>query len=357
MNLVEKYNTLIRNGTVKSDDSQLALLAKLSTLADQLNQTTATPQNFIAKLLNPKAASPRGFYVWGDVGRGKTMLMDLFFAALKTPKKQRIHFHAFMQNVHAQRANHTSHDVIAEIADAISAKAQILCLDEMQIVDIADAMIIGRLFDALEKRGVCFVTTSNLPPDELYKDGLNRQLLLPFIAKLNSKLNVVSLSHGIDYRLGRLASRQTYITPLGKKTDAEIQTIWNDLTDGAKGQPQDISLLGRTLHVPHAAHACARFSFSDLCEKPLAAPDYLALARNFRTIFIEHVPVLIATQRNETKRFILMIDTFYDMKIKLVVSAAAPASALCKAGQHRFEFHRTASRLQEMQSANWWKAA
>lgn len=283
------------------------------------------------------------------------MLMDMFFARLETRQKLRIHFHEFMQDVHARRAELKSDDIISRIADDIANRAKVLCLDEMQISDIADAMLIGRLFEALNQRGVCFVTTSNLPPDHLYKDGLNRQLFLPFIAKLNSQLEVVHLADGPDYRLGRMASRQTYVSPLGQEANAEIETIWNDLTDGAPSKAEDLSLLGRSLHVPQVARGCARFSFETLCEHALAAPDYLALAKTYRVIFIENVPILKASQRNETKRFILMIDTFYDLKTKLVISAQASATKLCVAGQHKQEFLRTASRLQEMQSAQWWQ--
>jgi cell division protein ZapE len=217
-------------------------------------------------------------------------------------------------------------------------------------------MIIGRLFEALQARGVCFVTTSNLPPAGLYHDGLNRHLFLPFIAKLNADLDVLHLGDGLDYRLGRISARQTYITPLDAGADQEMDSVWNELTDGVPGEALDLELLGRKMHVPHAAHGCARFNFSDLCENPLAAPDYLAIAKNFRTVFIDHIPVLKASQRNEAKRFILMIDTFYDARTRLVASAAAKPELLCIVGSHRAEFLRIASRLQEMQSASWWKA-
>jgi cell division protein ZapE len=339
---------------IKLDDAQTEVAERLNALAIALNQPA--PQNLLQRLFQKKPHQPHGLYIFGEVGRGKTMLMDLFFAKINAPKKLRIHFHGFMHEVHAKRASLKSDDVIAEIADDIATRANLLCLDEMQINDIADAMIIGRLFEALEQRGVCFVTTSNLPPSELYKDGLNRHLFLPFIAKLNTSLEVVHLANGTDYRLGRMAGHKTYLTPLSKKTDSELQTLWNDLTDSAEGSSLDVDLLGRKLHVPKAAHGCARFTFNDLCEKPLAAPDYLALARNFRTIFIEHVPVLKSSQRNETKRFILMIDTFYDQKTHLILSAEALAEKLCITGQHKTEFQRTASRLQEMQSASWWKS-
>lgn len=352
MNLINSYETLLQSAKLKADAPQRKVLHELESLSELLN--AKRPQSVFSKLLRIKPPTPRGLYIWGEVGRGKTMLMDLFFASVENPKKLRIHFHAFMQDVHIKRATTKSDDVIADIADDIAARAQLLCLDEMQISDIADAMIIGRLFEALGERGVCIVTTSNLPPDQLYKDGLNRHLFLPFIAKLNSSLHVVSLAAGTDYRLGRMASRQTYLTPLGNKADAEMEELWNELTDGAEGMSQDLDFLGRKLHVPRAAHGCASFTFAELCEQALAAPDYLALARNFRTIFIHHVPVLKVSQRNATKRFILMIDSFYDMKTRVIISAEAPANKLCSGGQHKSEFLRTASRLQEMQSTDWW---
>jgi cell division protein ZapE len=336
---------------LKLDQAQLPVSDRLNLLALELNKKS----HFFSRLVKI-STPPRGLYIHGEVGRGKTMLMDLFYEAIATPQKKRIHFHAFMQDLHAKRATLKSNDIIAVLADDVAAKAKLLCLDEMQIVDIADAMIVGRLFDALLKRGVCIVTTSNVPPDGLYKDGLNRHLFLPFIAKLNAAFDIINLAAGQDYRLGRMANHKSYLTPLGKATDIEFAAIWNDLTDGAEGQSEELEFLGRKLHVPGAAHGCARFTFADLCESPLAAPDYLALAQKFRTIFVAHIPALRAAQRNETKRFILMIDTFYDQKVKLVMSSEAVAENLCNTGPYKFEFKRTASRLQEMQSASWWKA-
>ncbi len=353
MSLITTYEALQNSGKIKVDTAQRAVLQNLEDLSTLLNAQNRA--SIFSKLWRTKQVPSRGLYICGEVGRGKTMLMDLFFASIKNPQKRRVHFHAFMREIHAKRATLKSDDVISEIADGIAKQARLLCLDEMQISDIADAMIIGRLFEALQKRGVCFVTTSNLPPDQLYKEGLNRHIFLPFIVKLNTELDVLHLGDGRDYRLGRIAERQTYLIPLGKNADAEMNQIWSDLTDGIDGEPLELEFLGRKLHVPHAAHSCARFSFSNLCENPLAAPDYLAIAKNFRTVFVENIPVLKASQRNETKRFILMIDTFYDAGTRLVVSAAAKPEFLCPTGQHKAEFLRTASRLQEMQSASWWK--
>ena len=333
------------------DEAQRQVAAKLDALASHLRTVKPT---LISRLFGRVPASAKGLYIWGSVGRGKTMLMNQFFAEAPHLPKRRVHFHAFMREVHAARVAHKSDDVIGEIADGVSAKAKLLCLDEMQIADIADAMIIGRLFEALLARGVILVTTSNQPPDGLYKDGLNRQLFLPFVAKLKEALDIVHLSDGRDYRLGRLAAQETYVTPLGHEADAALDRMWEMLSDGEAGAAMELPLLGRKLIVPRAAHSCARFNFADLVEKPLGAPDYLAIAQNFSAVFMDHVRVLKASERNETKRFILMIDTFYDAGIRVVVSAAALPEALCTSGPHKAEFLRTASRLREMQSQSWW---
>ena len=352
MGLAQSYAALLESGKVKPDAAQLHVLAKLVTLSEKLNQNPKS-NNFIKRFFR-LSSKPflRGLYIYGEVGRGKTFLMDLFYASITGLPKHRIHFHAFMQDVHAKRATLKSDDVIADIADDLASRAKLLCLDEMQISDIADAMIIGRLFEALDARGVCIVTTSNLPPDGLYKEGLNRQLFIPFIEWMNEHLDVIHMEDGIDYRLGRMSSRQTYL--VGDNI-SEMNDIWDELTDHSAGESITIEVLGRKLVVPKATRGCARFSFAELCENPLGAPDYLALARNFRTIFIDHIPIIKASNRNEAKRFILMIDTFYDSKTKLVISAAAQPEKLYPAGQHAKEFARTVSRLKEMQSASWWK--
>ena len=243
---------------------------------------------------------------------------------------------------------------VQAVAEQLAAEARLLCLDEMQISDIADAMIVGRLFEALFARGVVLVTTSNLPPDGLYKDGLNRQLFLPFIKLLNERLEVVSLEGITDYRLGRVKAHETFVTPLGPQADAKVQELWQRLTDGKEGAPLDIEVLGRKLHVPHAARGCARFTFAALCEAALGPADYLALAQNFRTIFLEHIPALGPNNGNEAKRFVLLIDTLYDASVRLVASSAKAPELIYGGKDHQFEFARTVSRLKEMQSAGWW---
>lgn len=328
---------------------------EIATKFDALNANIRSSEpSFFARLFGRSVEAPKGLYVWGTVGRGKTMLMDRFFASAPDLPKRRVHFHRFMQEIHSARAAHKSNDVIGEIADGVAAKARLLCLDEMQVVDIADAMILGRLFDALWARDVVIVTTSNQPPDGLYKDGLNRQLFLPFVQRLNHTLQVEHLGEGQDYRLGRLAADETYVTPLGPKADTALDVLWAMLADGEAGEPLELSLLGRKLRVPHAAHSCARFDVTDLTEQALGAPDFLAIAQNFRTVFVDHVQVFKASDRNQAKRFILMIDTLYDVGTRLVVSAEVAPEALCPAGPHKAEFLRTASRLREMQSQSWW---
>jgi cell division protein ZapE len=245
-------------------------------------------------------------------------------------------------------------DVVTQIAKDLSKQAQVLCLDEMQISDIADAMIVGRLFQALIANGVVIVTTSNQPPDGLYKDGLNRSLFLPAIKLMKKSFEVISLAGRTDYRLGRVKSWESFVTPLGPKADAHVQRIWERLTDVPEGEPMEILILGRSLQVPESAHGCARFSFAELCEAPLGPADYLALAANFQTIFIEGIPALKTSQRNEAKRFVLLIDTLYDARRHLVASSAEAPERIYPHGDHRFEFARTISRLQEMQSAAWW---
>jgi len=349
-----EYRQRLAKGALKPDAAQAVVATRLEQLAAQLPQ--AGPPGFLGKLLGVREAPPRGMYIHGSVGRGKSMLMDMFYADAESTTKKRIHFHAFMQEVHGRlhAARKANADALAPVAKAIAAEARLLCLDEMQVTDIADAMIIGRLFEGLLAHGAVIVTTSNLKPDDLYRDGLNRQLFLPFIQLINEKLDVVALDGGTDYRLGRVKSHETFLTPLGTAADAAVQDLWVRLTDTEKGEAVDIDVLGRKLHVPQAAHGCARFSFSDLCERPLGPPDYLALAHNFGTVFVERIPALKASQRNEAKRFVLLIDTLYDAGVRLVASSAKPPEGIYHSGDHRFEFGRTVSRLREMQSAGWW---
>ena len=353
--LLAEYERRRASGELAFDAAQVLLLRRLEALAGGLEALPKTG-GLLGKL-RKSAVAPKGLYIHGDVGRGKTMAMDLFFGEVRVARKRRVHFHAFMQDVHrrlhAARQAHTR-DALGPVAKAIAAEARLLCLDEMQISDIADAMIIGRLFEGLLAAGVTIFTTSNLAPDQLYRDGLNRQLFLPFIALIGERLDVISLDSSTDHRLGRVKAHETFLTPLGPESDAKVQDLWRRLTDTERGEPLDIEVLGRKLHVPQAAHACARFCFADLCEKPLGPPDYLALAQNFKTVFVAHIPALGPERRNEARRFVMLIDTLYDGRVRLVASSAAAPDGIYPAGDHAFEFGRTVSRLKEMQSASWW---
>jgi cell division protein ZapE len=359
MGLWADYQEKIGIGAIKRDEAQAFIARKLDTLALALADYDRSPAGLFARVIGRKNGSaPKGLYIQGDVGRGKTMLMDMFCATAPIEPKRRVHFHPFMQDIHERlhQARRRSKDPLRDVAYAVAQEAALLCLDEMQIADIADAMIVGRLFEILFARGTVVVTTSNLKPTDLYTDGLNRQLFLPFIRLMEEKLDVVSLDSPTDYRLGRVKGRETFIYPLGPEADRKLQELWERLTDTERGEPRKLDVLGRQLAVPQAAHGAARFTFADLCEAPLGPPDYLAIARTFGTVFIEHIPALTPRHRNPSKRFILLIDTVYDARVRLVASAAVPPEALYAAGHHVHEFARTVSRLKEMQSASWWGA-
>ena len=353
--LLEEYERRRDLGELKSDAAQVPVLQRLDQLANALESLSGN--GGLRALFRKPPEAPRGVYIHGDVGRGKTMIMDLFYGQTRIEPKRRVHFHAFMRDVHARlHAARKSHaqDALAPVARAIADEARLLCLDEMQISDIADAMIIGRLFEGLLAAGTVIVTTSNLLPTGLYRDGLNRQLFLPFIELIGARLDVVSLDSASDYRLGRVKAHETFLTPLSPENDARLQDLWQRLTDTERGESIEIDVLGRKLLVPQAAHGCARFGFADLCEKPLGPPDYLALQQQFRTVFIEHIPALGSDQRNAAKRFVLLIDTLYDGQVRLVASSAQAPECIYPTGDHAFEFGRTVSRLKEMQSASWW---
>lgn len=354
MTLAQAYADKIQSGELKKDAAQERLLAHLEQLAQALEGGPKSGGMLSRWFGSNETAVPRSSYIHGEVGRGKSMLMDLFFSQVQIAEKRRIHFHAFMQDIHHRRAKLTAANVLQIIAGDIAREVRLLCLDEMQVTDIADAMILGRLFEALLAAGVVIVTTSNLPPDGLYRDGLNRNLFLPAIAMLKERFDILSLASDRDYRLGRIKGRTTFLAPLGAKAAEELQRLWQDLTETEKGEPAELSVVGRTLKVPEAAHGCARFSFADLCEAPLGPADYLAIAHAYRTVFITGIPALKKTQRNEAKRFVLLIDTLYDERRRLVATSAKPAEGIYPAGDHSFEFARTVSRLKEMQSASWW---
>jgi cell division protein ZapE len=344
--LLQRYCGLVANGELAPDAAQEAAARRLQALADAL-------LNHKPRLFFRAIPPPKGVYLWGDVGRGKSMLMDLFFEAARLRAQQRIHFNAFMVETHARihaARQEGVDDPIASVARMAAREAALLCFDEFQVTDVADAMILGRLFEHLLDAGVVIVATSNMPPQRLYEGGLNRQLFLPFIAMLEQRLEIVELNGPIDHRLRRLSTLDTYVTPLGPEASAKMDGAWLRLTDREGGRPATLKVLGRKLRVPQAAKGVARFAFDDLCRQPLAAADYLAIARQFHTVLIDGIPMLSSAERDEARRFTVLIDTLYDENVKLICSAAARPDALYPDGEGAEAFRRTASRLVEMQS-------
>ncbi|MCP5412424.1 MAG: cell division protein ZapE [Alphaproteobacteria bacterium] len=352
------YERTLAAGEIKPDALQKAAAQRLDDLAQALAQK---PAGF--SLFRRPPPPPRGLYLWGDVGRGKTMLMDLFFAAVPLASKRRAHFNSFMLDtharIHAMRQQAGVTDPIAPVARALADSARLLCFDEFQVTDVADAMILGRLFEALLAEGVTIVATSNTAPEHLYEGGLNRQLFLPFIAEIRARLDVVELNGATDYRMERTAGIPTWLSPLSDTAEAAMNQAWQDLTGTRAGRPVILTVLGRKLVVPQAARGAARFGFADLCEQPLGAGDYLAIAREFHTVLVDHVPLLTADMRNEARRFILLIDTLYDEGVALIASAEGAPEALYPEGGPdaglRDAFRRTVSRLAEMQSEDYLK--
>jgi cell division protein ZapE len=363
-----QYAALIAAGEIERDPAQETVLPKLARLESQIAaHRRARKPSALGWLFGRRqtdAPPIRGLYLFGEVGRGKTMLMDLFFAASPVVRKRRAHFHEFMTDVHERvhryrqklkRDEVTGDDPIAPVAMEIAAESWLLCFDEFHVTDIADAMILGRLFTQLFAQGVVLVATSNVAPGDLYRDGLNRALFLPFIALLEERMEVVRVEARVDFRLEKLAAVPVWYVPADARADAALDTAWRRLTGGHHGAEQKLAVKGRVTRVPRAAKGVARFSFADLCGHPLGAVDYLKIAHEFHTILIDHIPVMDFDRRNETKRFIILIDTFYDQAVKLVASAAAEPDALYRAreGFEALEFRRTASRLIEMRSQSY----
>ena len=359
----------IASGSFERDVPQLSLAKKLDALIAALRKTMRAPKSsalgwFLSRKPLEASEPVKGLYIHGGVGRGKTMLMDIFFKRCPDPRKRRVHFHDFMVEVHDRITAHRvllrtgktrQADPIVPVAEAIAAESRVICFDEFAVSDIADAMILSRLFEALFAHGVVLVATSNVAPENLYRDGLNRELFLPFLKLLGSKVETVAFDAGHDYRADTLAATARYITPLGPGSDAALDAAFRDITRGATPDTLVLQVVGRSVVVPVSVLGVAKFTFDDLCRKPLAARDYLAICRAHHTIFIAHIPVLGEAERNEAKRFILLIDTLYDNQLRLVVSAAAEPDGLYGSahGTEGFEFARTASRLTEMRGADW----
>ncbi len=365
------WQSLVAAGTIQTDARQKEAAEALERLRTALLshwRATDAPDLLTRIGLRPAPSPPPGLYFWGGVGRGKSMLMDLFFATLPERRAKRVHFHAFMQDVHERRhlariAGETNGSLLARkpeadplpaIAAELVGDAGVLCFDELHVTDIADAMILGRLFQALLASGVVLVATSNRPPRDLYKHGLQRELFEPFIALIEEKLDVFELDSGVDYRLERMKSLDVYLTPADAVARARLDESFNALTVGTRPGPATLTVQGRALTIARAAEGCAFATFEELCVRALGPADYLALAERFHTLVLADVPELSRARRNEAKRFVTLIDALYEQRCNLICSASAPPAALYPGGDGAFEFQRTASRLIEMQTAEYW---
>lgn len=358
-----RYEALVAAGELREDDGQAHAALRLDRLQKDLEQHGTG--GFMGRLLRKKPAPARGVYIWGGVGRGKSMLMDLFHDSLRIEEKRRIHFHAFMLEVHArlrEERKKESGDPIRPVAAAIAEDLRCLAFDEMVVNNSADAMIMSRLFRALiVDHGVTVVTTSNRAPSHLYKDGLNREHFLPFIALIEHELDVLTLDGPIDYRLDRLRGLESWHTPLGEAATAQVREAFYRLTDYPPEDAQhvpsaELVVSGRTIFVPKSLKGVAVFSFRRLCGQPLGAADYLTIAQTYHTVIIVGIPKMGPDQRNEAARFVTLIDALYENKVKLFATAETAPEALYQAGAGSFEFERTVSRLEEMQSADYMAA-
>ena len=361
------YRALVAGGDIHRDPVQALAVEKLQSLWHALAKYTPSAggsgwRERFGLSRRPSEPAPQGLYLYGPVGRGKSMLMDLFYGAVAGERKRRVHFHEFMLEIHAtmhdwRRKDGAVQDPLPKIAAEIAKDTWLLCFDEFQVDNIADAMILGRLFEALFDEGVVVVATSNTHPDNLYKGGLQRDRFLPFIGVLKGRIDILELEAERDYRRDRLVDMGVYYTPLGPEADAALDAAFAALTDDADAQPAEIPVMGRVVAVPRAARGVARFDFADLCEKPLGAPDYLAIAKAFHTVVLAGVPLLPPAKRNEAKRMVTLVDALYEHRINMVISAAAEPDALCTEGDTAAAFERTASRLIEMQAADYIAAA
>jgi cell division protein ZapE len=367
MSVTEFYEALVAARKVERDLAQQELVARFDALEQRVaNHRAARRSRPVGWLFGNRGREDdaRGLYVHGDVGRGKTMLMDLFFEASPVVRKRRAHFHEFMADVHERVREFRQQlkdgtiaddDPIRLTAAAIAEESWLLCFDEFHVTDIADAMILGRLFARLFELGVVVVATSNVAPQDLYQGGLNRALFVPFIAMIEQRMEVICLRARTDFRLEKLAGRKVWHVPADDAASAALDEAWRSLVGSTSGMPQELTVKGRRLRVPRAAMGVAWFFFHDLCEQPLAAADYLRIAHEFHTLIIDRIPVMGFDERNAAKRFIILIDTLYDHAVKFVASAAAEPDGLYRAsdGFEAGEFKRTASRLIEMRSQSY----
>ncbi len=366
--VLSAYESLVSSGSIEQDTEQLRLIEqldeRLSVLARDRLSAKSSALGWLMGKGRTKHEPAKGLYIWGGVGRGKSMLMDLFFEQLPHKRKQRVHFNDFMQNAQEQIHLHrkafkagdvSEEDPIPPVGKALAANISVLCFDEFAVTDIADAMILGRLFQVLFARGVTVIATSNVEPINLYKDGLNRKIFLPFIDLLLEHVDVFELKSRTDFRLEKLNRSPVYLSPVTKSNLMLFEEGWQRMVGADEGKPVTLQLKGRQLHISQTGNRAARFTFKQLCEEPRSAEDYLAVARKFHTIFIENIPVMEKEHANAAKRFILLIDTLYDNRVKLVALAEASPEKLYlgKTGTEAFEFDRTVSRLVEMQSEDY----
>jgi len=348
---LERYNGLVAAGSLRADPDQVDTVRALDRLHSALAGSKGQPSGFFKR----RVEAPKGLYLWGGVGRGKSMLMDLFFDAAPVEKKRRVHFHAFMQEIHdalrLARAEGLS-DPMKVVADRVADQVRLLCFDELQITDITDAMMVGRLFERLFESGVVVVTTSNRVPGDLYKDGLNRKLFLPFIELIETRLEVMELVSQTDHRQAALKSEALYFSPLGAEADAAMDALWARLAGGA-GEPLELKNKGRSVVIPLALNGAGRADFAQLCEVPFGPSDFLMIAQALSVLFVDNIPILGRAKNNEAKRFVTLVDALYEAETRLICSAAAEPDGLYEEGAGAFEFERTASRLVEMRSGSW----
>ena len=366
--IISKYNSLHNSGEIDFDNAQIEVVSELDQILAKLrDQKKNSEKGLLGKFFGKKSnqqKSIKGLYIWGAVGRGKTILMDMFFEICPVERKKRIHFHEFMADVHARvhkyrqalkRGEVSDVDPIPPVARELARDMEVLCFDEFSVTDIADAMILGRLFTQLFSLGVIVIATSNVEPSKLYLDGLNRSLFLPFLKLLEQHVDTICLESPIDYRLEKLGTNPVYLTPLNNETTKQMNSLWFRLTGALEGKQEWIEIKGRKIEVPSTTAGAARFSFSDLCGNPNGASEYLALAKKYHTFFIDDVPELNVSKRNEAKRFITLIDTLYDNRTRVILSAQTEPEKIYQAtsGNEVFEFQRTISRLREMQSTDY----
>ena len=365
------YRALTRERKLRHDPAQELAAEKLQSLHNALRGYEPSSGQGgwrdMFGMRRRREAPPQGLYLFGGVGRGKSMLMDLFFDTAPVEKKRRTHFHAFMLEVHdrwhrwreergSRRTANRDEDPMPFLARSMADSGWLLCFDEFHVVDVADAMILGRLFTALFDLGVVIVATSNWPPDDLYKDGLQRARFLPFIDLLKERMDVLELDSGLDYRMARLRQHPVYHQPLGRASSRALAHAFDELTDSARGRADSLQIKGRTIPVPRTARGVAWFAYEDLCEQPLGAADYLAIAERFKTVIIDGVPRFGEAKRNQAKRFMTLIDALYEHRTKAVIAAEAEPQRLFDTESHAFELDRTVSRLMEMQSAEYLEA-